>query len=199
MLVYAETTGSVQSKTDVPVTRRPRLSDDEFRAYGRKLTALAEHLEDRGVSMAYHHHMGTIVESQREIDLLMRNTGPAVGLLLDTGHLTYAGADVLGVTRAHGRRINHVHCKDVRLDVLKRVRQRNAELSGRGAARRVHRARATAASISSRSLGCWRNSATKAGPWSRRNRIPPRRRRSNIRAWAASISPLRSARRGTKS
>jgi len=126
VLVYAETTGSVQSKADIPVTRRPRLSDDEFRAYGRKLTALAEHLEDRGVSMAYHHHMGTIVESQREIDLLMRNTGPAVGLLLDTGHLTYAGADVLGVTREHGRRINHVHCKDVRLDVLKRVRQSSA-------------------------------------------------------------------------
>jgi inosose dehydratase len=126
VLVYAETTGSVQSKTDVPVTRRPRISEDEFRAYGRKLTALAEHLEDRGVAMAYHHHMGTIVESQREIDLLMRNTGPAVGLLLDTGHLTYAGADVLDVTRAHGSRINHVHCKDVRLDVLKRVRQKNA-------------------------------------------------------------------------
>ena len=126
VLVYAETTGSVQSKTEVPVTRRPRISDAEFRAYGRKLTALAEHLEDRGVSMAYHHHMGTIVESQREIDLLMRNTGPAVGLLLDTGHLTYAGADVLGVTREHGRRINHVHCKDVRLEVLKRVRQSNA-------------------------------------------------------------------------
>jgi len=126
VLVYAETTGSVQSKLHVPVSRRPRIPDDRFRAYGHKLTALAEHLADRGVQLTYHHHMGTIVENQREIDLLMGNTGPAVGLLIDTGHLTYAGADVLEITRCHARRINHVHCKDVRFDVLKKVRQEDA-------------------------------------------------------------------------
>ena len=126
VLVYAETTGSVQSKIDVPVSRRPRIPDERFRSYGRKLTALAEHLADRGVALTYHHHMGTIVETEREIDLLMDNTGPAVGLLVDTGHLTYAGADVLSVTRRHARRINHIHCKDVRFDVLKKVRQDDA-------------------------------------------------------------------------
>jgi len=126
VLVYAETTGSVQSKIEVPSSRRPHLADAEFRGYGRKLTALAEHLFDRGVPMAYHHHMGTIVENQREIDLLMDNTGPAVGLLVDTGHLTFAGADVLGVTRRHARRINHVHCKDVRFEVLRKMRQKDA-------------------------------------------------------------------------
>jgi len=126
VLVYAETTGSVQSKIDVPVSQRPRIPDERFRDYGRKLTALAEHLGDRGIALTYHHHMGTIVESQREIDLLMANTGPAVGLLIDTGHLTYAGADIESVTRRHARRINHVHCKDVRFDVLKQVRQKDA-------------------------------------------------------------------------
>jgi len=126
VLVYAETSGSVQSKIDVPVSRRPRLSDERFREYGGKLTALAEHMAERGVAMAYHHHMGTIVENQGEIDRLMQNTGAAVGLLIDTGHLTYAGADVLGVTRRHARRINHVHCKDVRLDILRRMRQQDA-------------------------------------------------------------------------
>jgi inosose dehydratase len=65
----------------------------------------------------------------------MNHTGSAVGLLIDTGHLTYAGADVLETTRRHGRRINHVHCKDVRPDVLKSVRQKdksflNAVLDG---------------------------------------------------------------------
>jgi inosose dehydratase len=69
--------------------------------------------------------MGTIIESQRDVDLLMANTGPEVGLLLDTGHLTYAGADVLATTRRHARRINHVHCKDIRPEVLKRARQRD--------------------------------------------------------------------------
>jgi len=118
VMVYAETTGSVQSHRQTPVSRRPRIADTEFKDYGRKLTELAEHMAGRGVPMAYHHHMGTIVEIEREVDLLMTNTGPAVGLLLDTGHLTYAGGDVLATTRRHARRLNHVHCKDVRRPVL---------------------------------------------------------------------------------
>jgi inosose dehydratase len=115
---------SVQSKIDVPVSRRPRIPDEQFCTMPQAHRP-AEHLAERGVVLTYHHHMGTIVESQREIDLLMDNTGPAVGLLIDTGHLTYAGADVLEVTRRHARRINHVHCKDVRFDVLKKVRQQD--------------------------------------------------------------------------
>jgi inosose dehydratase len=123
VLVYAETTGSVQSMIDTGVSRRPRLAEADFPAYGRKLTALAEWMAGEGVAMAYHHHMGTVVETQREIDLLMAHSGPAVGLLLDTGHLAYAGADILETTRRHGKRINHVHCKDIRPEVLRRARQ----------------------------------------------------------------------------
>jgi inosose dehydratase len=125
VLVYAETTGSVQSRIDTQLSLRPHIADEQFRSYGAKLTELAEWMAERGVALTYHHHMGTIIESQREIDLLMQNTGSAVGLLIDTGHLTYAGADVLAVTRRHAGRINHVHCKDVRPEVLKRVRQRD--------------------------------------------------------------------------
>jgi inosose dehydratase len=123
--VYAETTGTVQNKMDAPLSSRPRLAEADFPAYGRKLTELAEWMADYGVPMTYHHHMGTIVETQREIDLLMRHTGKAVGLLLDTGHLTFAGGDVAETTRKHGRRINHVHCKDLRWDLLKQVRQKD--------------------------------------------------------------------------
>jgi inosose dehydratase len=123
VLVYAETTGSVQSMIDTGISRRPRLAEADFPAYGRKLTALAEWMAGEGVAMAYHHHMGTVVETQREVDLLMAHSGPVVGLLLDTGHLAYAGADILETTRRHGRRINHVHCKDIRPEVLRRARQ----------------------------------------------------------------------------
>lgn len=125
VMVYAETTGTVQSQIDIGVSRRPRLGDADFPAYGRKLTELAEWMAGEGVPMAFHHHMGTVVENQREIDLLMAHTGPAVGLLLDTGHLVYAGADVQEVTRRHGARIVHVHCKDIRPDVLRRARQQD--------------------------------------------------------------------------
>ena len=125
ILVYAETTGTVQDKIKIPLSKRPHLADDQFRDYGRKLTELAEWMADFGVPMSYHPHMGTVIETQREIDLLMANTGAAVGLLLDTGHLTFAGGDVAATTRKHGRRINHVHCKDLRAEVVKSVRQKD--------------------------------------------------------------------------
>jgi inosose dehydratase len=125
VLVYAETTGTVQNRIDAPLSTRPRLADSDFAGYGRKLTELAEWMADFGVPMTYHHHMGTVVETQREIDLLMANTGAVVGLLLDTGHLTFAGGDIAETTRKHGRRINHVHCKDLRWEVVKAARQKD--------------------------------------------------------------------------
>ncbi len=93
-------------------------------ATATSLTELAEWLRAEGCPLTFHHHMGTVVETEREVDLLMTRTGEAVGLLLDTGHLTFAGGDVLATTRRHGKRINHVHCKDIRADVLARL---NAE------------------------------------------------------------------------
>jgi inosose dehydratase len=125
VLVYAETTGTVQNRMEAPLSTRPRLADADFAAYGRKLTELAEWMADFGVPMTYHHHMGTVIENQREIDLLMANTGAAVGLLLDTGHLTFAGGDIAETTRRHGRRINHVHCKDLRREVVKAARRKD--------------------------------------------------------------------------
>ena len=79
--------------------------------------------------------MGTVIESADDVDNLMRHTGDEVGLLLDTGHLTFAGADPLAVAERWISRINHVHCKDVRADVLADVKNRktsflDAVLSG---------------------------------------------------------------------
>ena len=122
VLVYAETTGSVQTQQAVPVSRRPALADSDFPDYGRELTELADCLAARGVPMTYHHHMGTVIQTEREVDLLMAHTGPSVGLLVDTGHMVFAGGDPLAMARRHGVRVNHVHCKDIRADVLSQAR-----------------------------------------------------------------------------
>jgi inosose dehydratase len=122
VMVYAETTGTVQSEIDTPVANRPRMPEEEFKSYGDKLTEFAEWLKAEGCPMTFHHHMGTVVETEREIDLLMSRTGDAVGLLFDTGHLHFAGGDVHATAQRHGRRINHVHCKDIRADVLARLK-----------------------------------------------------------------------------
>jgi len=125
VVIYAETSCSVQSQQNIPVSQKPVMLDAEFPEYGRKLTEVADRMADFGVRMSYHHHMGTVIETEREIDLLMENTGTSVGLLIDTGHLGFANADTEAVTRRYGSRINHVHCKDIRQEIFKQVREKD--------------------------------------------------------------------------
>jgi inosose dehydratase len=119
--VYGETAGTIQNKQNVPLAKRRVLTDDQIETYGRKLTEFAQFCADFGVPLAFHHHMGTAIENERDIDRLMAATGESVGLLCDTGHLTFAGADILRVLDNHGRRVNHVHAKDVRSTVLEAI------------------------------------------------------------------------------
>jgi myo-inosose-2 dehydratase len=126
VLVYAETSGSIAGDRRRPLSGRPRLGAGDWRDFGARLTELADHLSGRGIGLVYHHHMGTVIERETEIDRLMAATGDKVGLLLDTGHAVYAGADPAAVIRRYGDRIKHVHCKDVRREVLARVRAGDA-------------------------------------------------------------------------
>jgi len=125
VMVFAEETGSVHGTRGIPLSGRPRLAEADWPRFAEALTEVAECLRERGIQLAYHHHMGTVVETQAEIDRLMALTGEAVGLLLDTGHLTYAGGDVADAARRHARRICHVHAKDVRPAVLADARRRD--------------------------------------------------------------------------
>jgi inosose dehydratase len=122
VLVYAETSGGIAGDRTRPLSSRPSLLDEGWRDFGIRLTELADRLAERGIHMAYHHHMGTVVETADEIDRLMGSTGASVGLLLDTGHLAFAGVDPANIAWRHRLRINHVHCKDVRPGVLARAR-----------------------------------------------------------------------------
>jgi inosose dehydratase len=100
---------------------RPRLGAGDWHDFGARLTELAGQLSGSGIGLVYHHHMVTVIESEAEIDRLMAVTGDKLGLLRDTGHAAYAGIDPAALVRRHGDR-KHVHCKDVRREVLARVR-----------------------------------------------------------------------------
>lgn len=121
-VVYADVSRGRQGAIHEPISARPKLPDDEWRAYGAKVTRLADRFADFGVRMAFHHHMGTIVETDAEVDRLMSVTGDTVGLLFDTGHCSFSGGDPKGLLRRQASRVVHVHCKDVRADVLMRAR-----------------------------------------------------------------------------
>jgi len=130
VLVVAETTGEIINRVDRPASARPRIEGREaWRRFGEKLTALAEATLEQGVRLAYHHHMGTVVETRDDIARLLEGTGPALGLLLDTGHLVFAGGDPAALAREHAERIVHVHCKDVRRYALAACRRRDASFS----------------------------------------------------------------------
>ena len=121
VLVYGETWETVQNKRQVALVNKPVLPESDFAAYGERLTGFAEFCASEGVALTFHHHMGTGVETERELELIMANTGDAVGLLVDTGHLLFAGTDIVAVIERYGHRVNHVHAKDIRMDVLNSV------------------------------------------------------------------------------
>jgi inosose dehydratase len=130
VLVFAEVTGAVHGELGRPLSARPRLAPGEWREFARRLTALAAATRAQGVRLAYHHHMGTVIESAADIDALMAATGPEVGLLLDTGHAAFAGADPVALARRHAARICHLHAKDVRAAVLERSRREDLSFLG---------------------------------------------------------------------
>ena len=80
----------------------------------RSASRFRAHTLARGVRLAYHHHMGAYVETPADVDRLMALTGAEVGLLFDTGHMTFAGGDAVAMLDKHVGRVCHVHCKDVR-------------------------------------------------------------------------------------
>ena len=135
-LVYGETARSIQGDRSAPLAGKPRLSDDEMRGYGRKVTAFAEWCADEGMPLAYHHHMAAVIETEPELDAFMSVTGEALRLLYDAGHMAFAGGDVLRVIDRHHARIGHVHAKDVRQAVtsgLDRSRESFLDAVAKGA------------------------------------------------------------------
>ncbi len=125
-IVYGEWSGTIQNIRTAPLATKTRLDEDQIAVYGRKLTAFGEWCSEQGMPIAYHHHMAAVIETEPELDLLMKHSGPGLPLLYDAGHMAFAGGDVMRVIDNHHARISHVHTKDVRrkvIDALDRSRE----------------------------------------------------------------------------
>ncbi|WP_372616938.1 myo-inosose-2 dehydratase [Falsiroseomonas sp.] len=125
VMVHAEVSRAIHGERTTPLSRRPMLSDADWAVLAPRMAEMGRRLKARGLHLAYHHHMGTVIESEAEVDRLMASTGPEVGLLFDTGHLTFAGGDPVAVAQRHAARIVHVHCKDIRRDMMAEAKARD--------------------------------------------------------------------------
>lgn len=118
VIVVAELGGAVHQLPVEPLKNRPILSDEQWDKLTAGLNKIGKKAVEEGMQLVYHPHVGTGVETADDIHRLMKNTDPYVNLLLDTGHLYYAGADPLEITKTYADRIKHVHLKNIRQDKL---------------------------------------------------------------------------------
>lgn len=128
--VTAECSNTVHGSPDTPVNDKPVLTADEMAAFGAKMEAFADYMAAQGIELVYHHHMGTVVESPAEIDAFLAATGPKTRLLFDAGHCFFGGGDPVAVLGKHVARVGHVHAKNVRAPVAKRVRDEGLSFLG---------------------------------------------------------------------
>ncbi|MBN3525004.1 myo-inosose-2 dehydratase [Paenibacillus apiarius] len=125
VIVVSEQGHSVQGQMNMPLfDSKPVFSDDDWKRLIDGLHVLGELAREKDMHIAYHHHMGTGVQTTEEIVRLMEGTNPElVSLLYDTGHLVFSGEEPLSVLNRYMARIKHVHLKDVRADVARRARE----------------------------------------------------------------------------
>ena len=105
---------------------KPYNTEEQWKLLTEGLNKLGAVAKKIGLTMTYHHHMGTGVQTAEEIDRLMDETDPElVWLLYDTGHLVCSGEDYLAILKKYLPRIRHIHLKDVRMEIRNRVKAEN--------------------------------------------------------------------------
>jgi inosose dehydratase len=104
--------------------RRDGMNAQQWDGAARLLDRVARAGRELGLSSVFHHHCGTYIETPAEVEHLLATTDPQMlGLCLDTGHYLYGGGDPVGCARTHGKRVRHLHLKDVKPPVLEQVRR----------------------------------------------------------------------------
>ncbi len=117
-MVFAEVSGSIQGDPNRKLSTRPKMDLEESKKYYEKISEMGKYLLDEGMPLAYHHHMGTVIETEEDTVRLLENTDDSVKLTLDTGHMLFAKGNTKKILEDFSSRIIHVHCKDIRKDVL---------------------------------------------------------------------------------
>jgi len=120
----SEQGNSVQGKEISIYRNKPIYTTEQWQCVINGFNRLAELAQEKDMKLCVHHHMGTGVQTEEEIDYLMSNSNENVHLLYDSGHLYFSEKNqdsVERVLRKHIKRIAHVHLKDIRSAILSKV------------------------------------------------------------------------------
>lgn len=121
-----ETGNSCQGKKDVAVLEGKGMlnSKEEWKKFTNGLNELGKIARDRGLKLAFHHHMGTCIQTKEETERMLNETDPEnVWLNYDCGHFYFAGEDPVACLKQFISRTAHIHLKDIRPDILKKVQE----------------------------------------------------------------------------
>ena len=124
-IVFAEVSDSIAGDPNRPLSSRPQMNKGEWNEYCKKISEMGKYLEDQDMPLAYHHHMGTVIETEDDTKRLLDNTSDQVKLILDTGHMLFAKGNSLKIAKDYKDRIIHIHCKDMREDILNKSLQKD--------------------------------------------------------------------------
>lgn len=114
---YTVSNGKTRRQVAGHVSPDDAMSAAEFQQFADTLSTYATVTAEEGVAACFHNHVGTVIETEDELERLLALTGPDVWLGLDTGHLQWGGADAVAVCRNHIDRIKTLHLKDISEEV----------------------------------------------------------------------------------
>ena len=111
---YTARSGRTRREVAAHVGADDGLTDAEFRVFVETLDAVGEAALKEGVRTCFHSHVGTVIETAAEVQRLLDETDPELVFLgPDTGHLAWAGIDVVAFFHRHLDRIKTMHLKDI--------------------------------------------------------------------------------------
>lgn len=122
----SEQSYSVQGQLDTPIFGHKHvMNEEEWKLLTDGLNKLGKIAkEEYGITMTFHHHMGTVVQNDDEVERMLNETDPKyVSLLYDSGHFAYAGYDPVEMVNKYADRIRHVHLKDIRPEFVEKVKK----------------------------------------------------------------------------
>ncbi len=125
MIGCSEQGNSIQGTTKPVFDKKPVYTEEEWVKVTEGMNKLAKLAAEKGMKVSFHHHMGTGVQTPEEVDRFMEMTNDDVYLLFDSGHLAYSEGSAeaaVDVLRKHVDRVAHVHLKDIRNDIVNKVK-----------------------------------------------------------------------------